>query len=803
MKYPLLGVTLCYAGGIIAGFCIGLSVFWLPLIAGGVALAAWCLSRRRAWLLWPLLFFTGWANYAFHTAAISPADLRRIFGEEPALATVRGRICETPSLRVFTQNEKEVWSTQVRLEVSAVKKERGEWQPAVGKLVATAPLALTNLFGGQIVEVSGVIGPPKDAFAEGTFDFRKLLQMQEIYFLLRAPTVEDWQIIQSPAKPPLVDRFREWARPALARGMPADSESVRLQWALTLGWKTALTEEVSEPYVQAATYHIFAVDGLRMAIIFGIFFVPLRRLHVPREIAGACLLVIIWFYVALTGWPASAIRATVMLSIVIVGWMLKRPTQLLNSLFVAAFLILLFEPQQLFQAGFQLSFFVVFFMIFLTEPIDHWVKSWFAPDPLLPEELRYKWPKPVAWTGRFVMDLTVSSFAAWIGSLALVAYYFNIVSFSSTPANIVAVFLCILVLACNILSLLLAAWFPQGSILLNHAGSLLMSWISVTSKWFADAPASYLYVPTPTFFTCAVYYAVLFAVVTGWLFRAKFRKWRIVATTALVAIWAGYAWYDAQAARITVLPLNGGMAVYYNAPGMGHDLLVDCGTTNSFQFMTKPLLRVSGVNKLPAFVMTHGDIRHIGAAEWAVEAAEVQSVCVSTAKTRSQPYRRAMAEFEKHPRLVRTISNGDHLDDWTVMHPARDDGFTRADDNAVVLMSNVKGTRILQLSDLGTDGQKALVERGADLKADIVITGLPAQGEALSEALLDAVQPRVIIVADSELPPWERASAKLQSRLALRKIQVIYTRTTGAVTIELRNGAWKIFDHSSQFLNGK
>ena len=54
-------------------------------------------------------------------------------------------------------------------------------------------------------------------------------------------------------KPPLADRFRDWARQALALGMQVEDESLRLEWALTLGWKTALTEEVSEPFVQAAT----------------------------------------------------------------------------------------------------------------------------------------------------------------------------------------------------------------------------------------------------------------------------------------------------------------------------------------------------------------------------------------------------------------------------------------------------------------------------------------------------------------------------------------------------------------------
>jgi hypothetical protein len=138
---------------------------------------------------------------------------------------------------------------------------------------------------------------PEIAAAEGTFDYRAYLSHLGIYYTLQAASEQDWRVVASPSKPPLADRFREWARRALALGLPVEDESLRLEWALTLGWKTALTEEVSEPFVQAATYHIFAVDGLRMAIIFGIFFYLFRALRLPRAVCGLVLIPLIWFYV--------------------------------------------------------------------------------------------------------------------------------------------------------------------------------------------------------------------------------------------------------------------------------------------------------------------------------------------------------------------------------------------------------------------------------------------------------------------------------------------------------------------------
>jgi competence protein ComEC len=80
-----------------------------------------------------------------------------------------------------------------------------------------------------------------------------------------------------------------------------------------------------------------------------------------------------------------------MLTVVIIGWVLRRPSDLVNSLFAAALIILLWEPRQLFQAGFQLSFFVVLCIILTLPGLRELGRRLSAPDPLLPDELRPRW----------------------------------------------------------------------------------------------------------------------------------------------------------------------------------------------------------------------------------------------------------------------------------------------------------------------------------------------------------------------------------------------------------------------------
>lgn len=400
-------------------------------------------------------------------------------------------------------------------------------------------------------------------------------------------------------------------------------------------------------------------------------------------------------------------------------------------------------------------------------------------------------------------DLALTSFAAWVGSIPLVAYYFNIITPVSTPANLPAVALCGLVLISDLASLLLAGWFPAASELFNHAGWFLMELIRVSSHWFARLPGAYFYVPAPSLFTSGLYYALLLAVLTSWLFKPALRAWKIAVFALAVPVWVWNCWQTSAVTRLTILPVNGGFATYCDGRWNREDLLADTGNTNAVQFVLKPFLRAQGVNRLPALLLTHGDLRHIGGAEMTAGLFSVKHVYASPVRFRSPTYRQTLNHFDQTPGFVRRVSRNNQLGAWTVLHPAESDHFPQADDNALVLSGVFGGTRVLLLSDLGRPGQDALLERTADLRAEIVVAGLPSGSEALSEALLEAVQPRVIIVADSEFPASERASAKLRERLEQRNVPVIYTRSAGATTLDFRGKEWEIRSMNGRRLSNK
>ena len=802
MKRPFVAVVSCYAAGILLG-----ALFQPPLpalFAASFAVLILCFTAKKFQPVATcvLLALLGWTNLVLHTAVIAPDDLRLLAGNRPALATLRGTLAETPRLKITGRDDEAAERSLVQIGVHEMR-DGENWRPAFGEIVATVPGALPeSFFAGQSVEVAGVLARPPPPLAEGLFDYRAYLQTRGIYYELKTASSHDWQLRDTLlASPPLTDRFLTWSRRTLAMGLPAEDQPLRLLWAMTLGWRTAFTGEVGEPFLRAGTMHLFAIDGLRIALISGMLVALLRLLQISRAWCGLMAVPAIWFYTAATGWEPSAIRASVMMTIVLGGWSLKRPVDLINSLAAAAFIILVWEPRQLFEASFQLSFLVVLVIGLLTPRLNHLSDGLLKQDPLLPAELLPRWRRTLLLFLRGVARYCSLSFAAWIGSIPLSAKYFHLFSPVSTLANILAVPLGTLALMCNLGALAGGAWFRGMTELFNHAAWFFMSAMTDVSEGFTKIPGAYFYVAAPSWISIAIYYGVLLILLGGGLKTAR-RKIFGAGTLALITAIYLWDWKNSTAeTELTILPLNGGHAVFVDAAGRKNDWLVNCGNENAVAFPLKEFLRAQGVNHLPRLALTVGDARETGGAVSLDELFGIGELWTSPVHFHSGAYNRTVSEFERPPARHKIFGYGKQFGVWQVLWPTGTNSFPRAEDDSLVLLGDFSGRKILLLSDLGRDGQSELLGHTNDLRADILVAGLPDTSEPLCNAMIQAVQPKLIVVADSEFPASRRAGPALKARLAQANIPVVYTRDSGAVRIVTGPAGWTLETMDGQKFN--
>jgi beta-lactamase superfamily II metal-dependent hydrolase len=322
-----------------------------------------------------------------------------------------------------------------------------------------------------------------------------------------------------------------------------------------------------------------------------------------------------------------------------------------------------------------------------------------------------------------------------------------------------------------------------------------MKGIIAASGWFAHWPQASRHVAAARPMTFVLYYLVLGVVAAGRVFWVKHKRLILALLLSTSAVWAADWMHERAAARIDVLALRGAPAVFAGGSGTNRELLADCGQAAAAEGIVAPFLHGQGVDHLDNFCLTAGYEQSAGGAEIIVSNFTSGGVLAGPARARSAAYRRVEADLARLPGGWRTVQAGENVAGWTVLYPGEGDKFASADDLALALQQNIKGYSVLLLSSLGRNGQDLLAQRHPELRAEIVVAGLPQRDEPLSEPLLDLLQPKLVIIADSEFPATRRAGSKLRERLARRSgLRVIYCRDAGSLTLFVRAGGWKLRD---------
>lgn len=298
----------------------------------------------------------------------------------------------------------------------------GEWLPAEGELVIRCDSSIT-LNPGERAVVRGTIRP----FSARSGGYGRLMTRRgyigTIYLyhsglLLHDSLPPRFSLRQLP---PLL---HEGAVARLDRlKLPPDEQA--LCNAMTAGDRRTLSPALRAAYARSGTSHLLAVSGLHVGIVFLLanlllWWMPLlRRGHILRNVT---VVVLIWLYAATTGFPPSVVRAALMFSALQFALASSLEYVGMNTLSGVAFVMLLFNPNYLFDISFQLSFIAVGGII-----------AWGPP---LCRTLRTRWRAINLLTAAFAIGLT-----AVVVTAPLISYTFGQVSIVGLLLNPVVVVL--------------------------------------------------------------------------------------------------------------------------------------------------------------------------------------------------------------------------------------------------------------------------------------------------------------------------------------------------------------------------
>lgn len=535
--------------------------------------------------------------------------------------------------------------------------------------------------------------------------------------------------------------------------------------ALLLSERADMPEDMTRDFRRAGVAHVLAVSGLHVMILSSLVMLLLRRLSPSPRMMLFLTLLLLLPYCLLVGMTASILRASVLLTVLLLGRMARRRVDPLTALAAAFIVVLAVRPLELFSAGFQMSFSAV------------------AGMTLLGDRLRQLTLRIRSERLRSVVQAYGMTLCASLGVTLPVIYHYHRVSLMGLLINPLLSPLISLLLPAYIILLAADAVCPPLGALLGR----LLAWVSARLTdciHLAAQPAwASVRVPSPPWYLAAAIVLVLILLTRFVLLRPRRRA--AISVLALGAAVGTMLLTQNRLPRYIQLSLGSADAAIIEDGA--HTIVIDTGENGR---ELADYLLAEG-RKIDTLILTHLHTDHAqGLRELLDYDVPVDEICLSTeaqVTPVSDACLKVLGDAQARGIPVRLICAGDEIHtqrvDIRVLWPERDsaNALGGANDYALALLIDLDGAHILHMSDVS-----GAYELYAARQADALKIAHHGSASSTGETFLSRTAPTVGLLSTRQ------ASAKTLDRLAQAGVMVYDTQELGALTLTVRDGEMRV-----------
>ena len=670
---------------------------------------------------------------------------------------------------------------------------------------------LVPLRYGRHITLTGVLRQPQGRRNPGGFDYRAYLARQDVVGIIDAKGL--LQIGEQGGFLPL--RWIEALRIHTERVIDViytDTEAVepslhaQLLKGILLGKRSDLPTETLDIFRNSGTFHVLAVSGLHVGLVAMFCYFGFSRLRFPQKVVCLLTIAAVLIYACLIGFRPSVFRASLMAILFLFATLIDRDADLFNLLGFAALVLLLLNPLQVWDVGFQLSFVavasIVYFVPKMEKPLRRlWENADDSPSQGSISVLTRFRNATVKW---LILSYLVT-LAAQIGTTPLIAYHF----FRAYPLGFIvgpfAVGLVSLIVAVGMASICVGfIWLPLAKLLalLNHAIISIFLWlIGIFGQTWGIVKL------TPPTFGLFVLYIAFFFGITHW--RYVYRHWRVASLIGLsiVAIWIWDAAFHEKGRLLEVVTLDVGQgdAAFVRFPD-NRTLLIDGGIQRTYyddkkqrqvdydvgKRIIEPYLDFRGVRRLDMVVLTHPDLDHGGGLGHILENFEVGRVLgISDMPLDSQTHQQlhAIVKANDIPYAFPYAGTIELTPTATLnlLHPIDAASTNLLDqdknDDSLVMKLTYREVDILFTGDIGKKAEARLIASGQDLRSEIL--KVPHHGSSTSSSVqfIEAVQPRYAIFSLGQSSQYQFPHSDVVARYQARGCVQLRTDKAAAITL--------------------
>jgi len=583
----------------------------------------------------------------------------------------------------------------------------------------------------------------------------------------------------------------------------ADPRCAGIFGALVLGEQEGIPEEIKDRFIVTGIAHLLAISGDQFGIVaflsFSLLTWILKRSELlllavsVKKLAASMTIPCLLLYALIAGGGISVTRALIMVTAFFVSILLNRERNLLHTLVLAAFLILIVSPPSLFDVSFQLSFLAVLSILYLVPRTLQILRS----DDILPVVKRSIAQRILKY---LKLSLLVTA-VALLGTAPFVALHFNRVSIVGLVTNLFAIpWVGFLIVPLSLLASMVSFFCsPLASFLIQLNGFITLALLQVLA-FFANIPYASLFVPTPTVLEIFLFYLLLLTLI-HLRKKAKIRYLFFAVCLALVLdlVFWNFRGLFQKNLVITFIDVGHGDSILIEFP-KGKRMLIDGGGLPEDRFDTgknviAPLLWKKKIGRIDYLVLTHPDPDHLKGLSFIASHFSIGQFWDSGLPADSGPSRR-LDEILSSRKIARfSLNDGAPTQrvggvQISILNPAAVRQSQKVSQNpsflnnhSLVVKLCFKKIGILLTGDIEQEAEYRIVREGHSLKADLL--KVPHHGSSTSSSLLflERVKPDYAVFSVGERNLGRLPNPEVLRRYQELGAQIFRTDQHGAVRV--------------------
>jgi len=808
---PLLFVVVGLIAGILLQSTLGLSVWlWLILLAlcAMAAVAFFVIQNQKQKFPSYIIAYTAFACFACLgairlTSYYQPKanDVRNFVGDKRMLATIRGLIVTEPYV-----NQNRGWefakfkytdpASSFYLKMEKIKTI-DDWAEASGTVRVQVAESVLDLKAGDYIEAYCWLDRFKEPTNPGQFDTARYLARKNVFIAASVQSREGIKLLESGSAgifTKIKRKLRETSTQALVGNLSPEDRNRGLLEALLLGYRRNIDDETYMAFRKTGLLHFISLSGLHLGILIGIIWWLCKTVGLMKPArATICIIAIAVFLLIVPPRPPT-VRAAIIGWVFCASFFFRRRHNPVNTLSLAAIILLLIRPTNLFEAGWQLSFASVLGLVLFCERIHFFLYEkitglpWGKKTPKTRPFFRI-----ISRPGPYLLRLFSTSLTAWMSGAGILLYHFYTIS-PLTCIWAAVVFLPVaLILTVGYLKIVLSLLLPSAAAVLGVIVTGLADFLIWVVRLIAHLDISQILIGhVPPALIILYYCLILFA---GFAyFRRPLIKKAICTVMALaIIVFSGVTkWQRTNRDNlvITVLDVSHGQAILAQLPGKAN-ILFDVGSLHKSDIGRRTVaafLDYSGINKIDAIIISHNDIDHINGIPEIVEHCKVEDVYANAAffsktdewGTAKFLKERLLEKGHKIQRLGKNLNSGSRVKIKILWPSEQICENEELDDNdkSVVSLIEFAGTKILLCSDIEKFAQRELLRIYPNLKAGVVVVPHHGSAKTLEAGFLESLEADILIYSCG-LRQYERQQTSKRES----KAKSFYTVRDGAITV--------------------